>query len=106
MLMLYETKNEKTISDSKYYIVENKQILANARNKGDNPTIGVILCSDKEDAIVKFSFLQDGKQLFVSKYKSYLPTEKELADEIERQKDILRLQVEKEKTCKNLNRKF
>ena len=64
------------------------------RNKGDNPTIGVILCSDKEDTIVKFSFLKESKQLFVSKYKSYLPTEKELSEEIEKQKTILRLQIE------------
>ena len=52
----------------------------------DNPTIGIILCSDKKDPIVKYSVLNDNKNLFASKYQLYLPTEKELALEIEKQK--------------------
>lgn len=52
----------------------------------DSPTIGIILCSDKKDTIVKYSVLNDNKNLFASKYQLYLPTEKELALEIERQK--------------------
>jgi len=52
----------------------------------DNPTIGIILCSDKKDTIVKYSVLNDNKNLFASKYQLYLPTEKELALEIEKQK--------------------
>lgn len=56
------------------------------KEKEDNPTIGIILCSDKKDTIVKYSVLNDNKNLFASKYQLYLPTEKELALEIEKQK--------------------
>ena len=53
----------------------------------DNPTIGIILCSDKKDTIVKYSVLNDNKNLFASKYQLYLPTEEELAREIQKQKE-------------------
>lgn len=53
----------------------------------DNPTIGIILCPDKKDTIVKYSVLNDNKNLFASKYQLYLPTEEELAREIEKQKE-------------------
>ncbi len=56
------------------------------KEKEDNPTIGIILCSDKKDTIVKYSVLNDKKNLFASKYQLYLPTERELALEIEKQK--------------------
>ena len=56
------------------------------KEKEDNPTIGIILCSDKKDTIVKYFVLNDNKNLFASKYQLYLPTEKELALEIEKQK--------------------
>ena len=56
------------------------------KEKEDNPTIGIILCSDKKDTIVKYSVLDDNKNLFASKYQLYLPTEKELALKIEKQK--------------------
>ena len=56
------------------------------KEKKDNPTIGIILCSDKKDTIIKYSVLNDNKNLFASKYQLYLPTEKELALEIEKQK--------------------
>lgn len=52
------------------------------RGKDDNPTIGIILCADKSDTIVKYSVLEESKQLFASKYKTVLPTEKELANMI------------------------
>ena len=55
------------------------------KDEQDNPTIGIILCSDKKDTIVKYSVLNDNKNLFASKYQLYLPTEKELALEIEKQ---------------------
>ena len=58
------------------------------KDKTDNPTIGIILCSDKKDTIVKYSILNDNKNLFASKYQLYLPTEKELIVEIEKQKEI------------------
>lgn len=52
----------------------------------DNPTIGLILCSEKNEAIVKYSVLNDAKQLFASKYKLTLPSEEELKLEIERER--------------------
>lgn len=56
------------------------------KNYEDNPTIGIILCSDKKDTIVKYSVLNDNKNLFDSKYQLYLPSEQELVLEIEKQK--------------------
>ncbi len=48
----------------------------------DNPTIGLILCSDKNEAIVKYTLLEESRQIFASKYKLYLPTEAELQREL------------------------
>jgi predicted nuclease of restriction endonuclease-like (RecB) superfamily len=50
---------------------------------GDNPTIGLILCSDKGEAVARYSVLNEGKQIFASKYLNILPTEEELQQEIE-----------------------
>ncbi len=55
----------------------------NEKPASDNPTIGIILCSEKNDTIVKYSVLKGSRQLFASKYKLYLPTEEELKQEIE-----------------------
>jgi len=55
----------------------------------DNPTIGLILCSEKSEAVAKYSVLADGKQLFASKYLPYLPTEEELRKELERERKLL-----------------
>jgi predicted nuclease of restriction endonuclease-like (RecB) superfamily len=52
------------------------------RTEGDNPTIGIILCEEKDRAEVKFSILSDSEQLFATKYKLYIPTEEELIREI------------------------
>lgn len=49
------------------------------REKDDNPTIGIILCTDKDETIVKYSVLNDSKQIFASKYMTVLPMEEELA---------------------------
>ena len=53
------------------------------RCEDDNPTIGIILCSEKNEAVVKYSVLADAKQIFASKYELSLPKEEELAKEIE-----------------------
>lgn len=53
--------------------------------EGDNPTIGIILCSEKNETIVRYSVLEDSKQLFASKYMLYLPSEHELQTELERE---------------------
>jgi hypothetical protein len=55
------------------------------RGEGDNPTLGIILCADKDETMVKYSVLKENKQLFASKYKTILPTEKELVSFIERE---------------------
>jgi hypothetical protein len=52
------------------------------RQDTDNPTIGLILCTEKNETIVKYSVLKESKQLFASKYKLYLPTEQELIAEL------------------------
>jgi len=56
------------------------------KTSDDNPTLGIVLCSDTDEDIAKYSILNDNQQLFASKYKLYLPTEKELRDEIEKEK--------------------
>jgi len=55
----------------------------------DNPTIGIILCAEKDDVIAKYSVLSDNENLFASKYMSYLPTEEELIREVTRERDLL-----------------
>ena len=55
----------------------------------DNPTIGIILCTEKDHTVVKYSVLNESRRLFASKYKLYLPTEEELVQEVEREKALL-----------------
>ena len=62
------------------------------RTEGDNPTIGIILCSDTDDDIARFSVLKGNEQLFASKYLTYMPTKEQLREEIERQKMFYLLQ--------------
>jgi predicted nuclease of restriction endonuclease-like (RecB) superfamily len=62
------------------------------KREGDNPTIGILLCTETDKTIAKYSVLNESKQLFAAKYMPYLPTEEELINEIERQKEILRIQ--------------
>ena len=62
------------------------------KSDDDNPTIGVVLCADTDEDIARYSVLHDHEQLFMSKYKLYLPTEKELKAEIENQKTMFYLQ--------------
>lgn len=69
------------------------------RSEGDNPTIGIVLCSETDADIAKYSVMHGNEQLFASKYKLYLPTEEELKSEIEAQKAMFYLQQqEKEKS--------
>ena len=62
------------------------------RTDGDNPTIGILLCSDTDEDIARYSILHDSKQLFATKNKLYLPTQEELKAEIEAQKAQFYLQ--------------
>ena len=66
------------------------------RSEGDNPTIGIVLCSDTDEDIARYSVMHGNEQLFASKYKLYLPTEEELRAEIETQKTMYYLQHDKE----------
>lgn len=56
------------------------------KGKDDNPTIGVLLCTDTDNTIARYSVLHESEQLFAAKYMSYMPTEEELRREIEQQK--------------------
>lgn len=60
----------------------------------DNPTIGLILCSQKSEAVVKYSVLTDSEQMFAAKYLPYLPTEEELRRELERERNLVQQQIE------------
>jgi len=60
------------------------------KDESDNPTIGIILCTDKDETVVKYSHINDKDNLFVSKYQMVLPSEEELKSEIER--DILNIE--------------
>lgn len=62
------------------------------KSETDNPTIGILLCSETDEDIAKYSILNGNEQLFTSKYKLYLPTKEELRAEIENQKTIFNLQ--------------
>ena len=67
------------------------------RGEGDNPTIGIVLCSDTDEDIARYSIMHGNEQLFASKYKLYLPTEEELRAEIETQKMMFYLQENNKK---------
>lgn len=54
-------------------------------NEGDNPPIGIVLCADKSDSLVKYTLPENETQVFASKYKLYLPSEKELSEELHRE---------------------
>jgi len=57
----------------------------------ENPTIGILLCADKNDAVVRYTLPENEKQIFASNYKLYLPTEAEIAAEIKIEQEKLRL---------------
>lgn len=59
------------------------------KSSDDNPTIGLILCSEKSMTIAKYSVLADSKELFAPNYLRYLPTEEELRLELERERAAL-----------------
>ena len=63
------------------------------KGNDDNPTIGLILCSQKSEAVVKYSVLTDNAQLFAAKYLLYLPTEEELKRELEQERIKVQAQL-------------
>lgn len=66
------------------------------RTAGDNPTIGLLLCSETSEDMARYSILHGNEQIFQAKYLTYLPTKEELTKEIELQKEIFRQQHDKE----------
>lgn len=71
------------------------------RSEGDNPAIGIVLCSDTDDDIARYSVMHGNEQLFASKYKLYLPTKEELKAEIETQKAMFYLQQQDSEDVKS-----
>ena len=69
------------------------------KQPGDNPTIGLILCTEKNKTIVKYSLLNESKQIFASRYQLYLPTTKQLEQEIQRERE----QIEQETNLSSFN---
>jgi hypothetical protein len=62
--------------------------------KGDNPTIGLILCSERDDTVVKYSILNGSEQLFAGQYQFYLPTQEQLSLWVQSQRQFLELKKE------------
>lgn len=66
------------------------------KEEGNNPTIGLLLCSDTSKDLARYSILKDSKQLYAAKYLTYLPSEEELSREIREQKEFFELQEGKQ----------
>lgn len=62
------------------------------KSSDDNPTLGVVMCTETDEDIARYSVLHGNEQLFATKYKLYLPSEQELREEIETQKAMFYLQ--------------
>ena len=67
------------------------------KQDGDNPSIGLILCTEKNRTIVKYSLLNESKQIFASRYHLYLPTIEQLEQEIQRERDQIK---QEQKLCR------
>lgn len=60
--------------------------------EGENPPIGIVLCADKSDAVVRYTLPEGNNQIFASRYKLYLPSEEELAAELLREKHDIEME--------------
>lgn len=69
--------------------------------EGDNPPIGIVLCADKSESVVKYTLPKGEKQIFASKYMIYLPTEEELLSEVRKEYNILKQEKELQNDKKN-----
>jgi hypothetical protein len=58
---------------------------------GENPPLGIVLCTDKSEAVVRYTLPEGNQQIFASRYKLYLPTEAELAAEVQRERRNIEL---------------
>ncbi len=68
------------------------------RAPDDNPTVGIILCAQKDASVVRYSVLHENEQIFASRYKLVLPSEDELRAELDRERSKLATQIEPEKS--------
>lgn len=64
-------------------------------NEGDNPPIGIVLCADKSESVVKYTLPENETQIFASKYKLYLPSEEELLQELRKEYNVLEANSQK-----------
>jgi hypothetical protein len=71
------------------------------KQKDDNPTIGLLLCAEKNDAVVKYTLPENNKQIFARKYQLHLPTVEELKAEVKREYQEAKWQLEKDKIKKD-----
>lgn len=62
-------------------------------NESDNLPIGIVLCADKSDSVVKYTLPEHNSQIFASKYKLYMPSEDELKQELAKEQGILELEI-------------
>ena len=70
------------------------------RQTDDNPTVGLILCEDKKEAVVKYTLSKNNRQIFASRYKLYLPSEEELIRELKRERRLFAMNENKPKKSK------
>lgn len=73
---------------------------AQGRTEGDGPTISLVLCAEKNEAIARYSILSEHKQLFAAKYVTYLPSVQELERELERDRRIAEAILETPRAAK------
>lgn len=68
------------------------------KQSDDNPTIGILLCAEKNDAVVEFTLPEDNKQIFAKKYQLHLPTIDQLKTEIQREYQEAKFFLENERS--------
>ncbi len=71
------------------------------RGDNDNPTVGILLCGSKDHSVVRYSVLHESQQLFASKYRLVLPSEDELRQELERDREALEARAAADNTKEN-----
>ena len=67
------------------------------RGPDDNPTVGIILCAQKDKSVVRYSVLEGNEQLFATRYKLILPSEEQLRAELVREQRLLEERVQENK---------
>jgi hypothetical protein len=68
-------------------VAETSTLQSVKRGADDNPTVGLILCMEKDEVVARYSILHESQQMFASKYMLYLPTEDELRKELARERE-------------------